>query len=249
MSRISKIALMVAVVVLVGAGAAIAQTTTTQTLEGTVVHVYGNNLVVKMADGTIKEFNPPEGTTFNVDGVQVPVSQLKPGTKLSATITTTQVPHVVVTEDVRRGEVLERVGGTLIVRREDGTIKKFTNIPDDVKFTVDGKDISVYDLKKGMFLTAYIVSESTEYVSETDIQRMGTAPAAAPAPAAKPAAKPAPAPAPAPAVLPSTASSLPLVGLSGLALLVLGLGLASHPPLLASNPVCSALRGGSNTTA
>jgi hypothetical protein len=218
---------MLAVLALVGSGAVIAQTTTTQTLEGTVVHVYGNNLVVKMADGTIKEFNPPEGTTFNIDGVQVPVSQLKPGTKLSATITTTEVPHVVVTEEVRRGEVVERVGGTLLVRREDGTIKKFTNIPDDVKFTVDGKEMSVYDLKKGMKLTAHIVSESTEYVSETDVQRMGTGPAPAPAPAAKPApvAAPAPAPAPAPAVLPHTASSLPLAGLTGLVLLVLGLGL------------------------
>jgi len=220
---------MVAVVALIGAGAAIAQTTTSQKLEGTVVHVYGNNLVVKMADGTIKEFNPPEGTTFNIDGVEVPVSQLKPGTKLSATITTTQVPHVVVTEEIRSGTVVERVGGTLIVRREDGTIKKFTNIPSDVKFTVDGKEVSVYDLKKGMNLTATIVSESTEYVSETDVQRAGAAPAApAPAPVAKaaPVAAPAPAPAPAPAVLPSTASQLPLVGLSGLALLVLGLGLA-----------------------
>ena len=228
MSRVSKIVLMVAVVILVGVGAAIAQTTT-QKLEGTVVHVYGNNLVVKMADGTIKEFNPPEGTTFNVDGVDVPVSQLKPGTKLSATVTTTQVPHTVVTEDIRRGTVVERVGGTVIVRREDGTIKKFTNISPDVKFTVDGKEVSVYDLKKGMNLTAHIVSESTELVTETDVERMGSAPAApAPAPAAKPApvAAPAPAPAPAPAVLPSTASQLPLVGLAGLALLVLGLGLA-----------------------
>jgi hypothetical protein len=229
MSRVSKIVLMVAVVVLIGAGAAIAQTTTSQKLEGTVVHVYGNNLVVKMADGTIKEFNPPEGTTFNIDGVEVPVSQLKPGTKLSATITTTQVPHVVVTEEVRRGTVVERVGGTVIVRREDGTIKKFVNIPPEVKFTVDGKEVSVYDLKKGMNLTATIVSESTEFVSETDVERAGSAPAApAPAPVAKaaPVAAPAPAPAPAPAVLPSTASQLPLVGLSGLALLVLGLGLA-----------------------
>ena len=229
MSRVSRIVVMVAVLVLVGAGAALAQTTTTQTLEGTVVHVYGNNLVVKMADGTIREFNPPEGTTFNIDGVQVPVSQLKPGTKLSATITTTQVPHVVVTEDVRRGTVVERVGGTLIVRKEDGEIKKFTNVSPDVKFMVDGKEVTVYDLKKGMNLTAYIVSESTEYVSETDVQRAGTAPAApAPAPVAKaaPVAAPAPAPAAAPAELPHTASQLPLVGLTGLALLMLGLGLA-----------------------
>lgn len=225
MSRVMRIVVMVAVVVLVGAGAAIAQTTTSQTLEGTVVHVYGNNLVVKMADGTIKEFNPPAGTTFNIDGVEVPVSQLKPGTNLSATITTTQLPRVVVTEDIRRGEVLERVGGTLIVRREDGTIKKYVNIPDEIKFIVDDKEVSVYELKKGMMLTAIIVSESTEFVSETDIEREGSAPAA-PAPVTK--AAPAPvakaAPAPAPAMLPSTASQLPLVGLSGLALLVLGLG-------------------------
>jgi len=228
MSRVSKVLLMVAVVALVGAGAAIAQTTTTQTLEGTVVHVYGNSLVVKMADGTIREFNPPAGTTFNVDGVQVPVSPLKPGTKLSATITTTQVPRVVVTEDVRKGVVLERVGKTVIVRNAAGEVKKFTNVSDDVKFVVEGEEKSIFDLKPGMNVTAYIVSESTEYVSETDVQRLGTAPAAPVAPA-KPAPAPvkvqAPAPAPAPAVLPSTASQLPLVGLAGLALLVLGLGL------------------------
>jgi hypothetical protein len=108
MSRVSKVLLMVAVVALVGAGAAIAQTTTTYTLEGTVVHVYGNSLVVKMTDGTIKEFNPPEGTTFNIDGVRGASEPAQAGHEAVATVTTTQVPHVVVTEDVRRGRCVER---------------------------------------------------------------------------------------------------------------------------------------------
>ena len=227
MSRVSKIVLMVAVVTLIGAGAALAQTTT-QRLEGTVLNASGDTLVVKMVDGTVREFHPQPGFTFNVDGKATPLSELKPGTKLVADVTTSEETRVVVYEEVRSGKVLEKVGQTLVVRMQNGEVKKFTNVSDDVKFTVDGKEMTIFEIKPGMNLDAHIITEQTEIVTDRQIVASGAAPAAPAAPA-KPAPAPvavkAPAPVAAPAVLPSTASQLPLVGLAGLALLVLGLGL------------------------
>jgi len=227
MSRVSKIVLMVAVVALVGAGAALAQTTT-QRLEGTVLNVSGDTLVVKMADGTVREFHPQPGFTFNVDGKATPLSELKPGTKLVADVTTTEDTRVVVYEEVKSGKVVEKVGQTLVVRMQNGEVKKFTNVSSDVTFTVDGKPMTIFEIKPGMNLDAHIITEKTEIVTDRQIVASGAAPAAPAAPA-KPAPAPvavkAPAPVAAPAVLPSTASQLPLIGLAGLALLVLGLGL------------------------
>ena len=227
MSRVSKIFLMVAVVALVGVGAAFAQTTT-QRLEGTVLYVQGDTLVVKMADGTVREFHPQAGFTFNVDGKATPVSELKPGTKLVADVTTTEDTRVVVYEEVKSGKVVEKVGQTLVVRMQNGEVKKFTNVSSDVTFTVDGKPMTIFEIKPGMNLDAHIITEKTEIVTDRQIVASGAAPAAPAAPA-KPAPAPvavkAPAPVAAPAVLPSTASQLPLIGLAGLALLVLGLGL------------------------
>ena len=229
MSRVSKIVLMVAVVALVGVGAAFAQTTT-QRLEGTVLYVQGDTLVVKMADGTVREFHPQAGFTFNVDGKATPLSELKPGTKLVADVTTTEDTRVVVYEEVKSGKVVEKVGQTLVVRMQNGEVKKFTNVSSDVTFTVDGKPMTIFEIKPGMNLDAHIITEQTEIVTDRQIVASGSGPVAPaapakPAPVAAPAAKPAPVAAPAPAVLPSTASLLPLVGLAGLALLVLGLGL------------------------
>jgi hypothetical protein len=196
-----------------------------------VVHVTGDTLVVKMADGTIREFHPQAGFTFDVDGKATPLSELKPGIKLVADVTTTEETRVVVYEEVRSGKVLEKVGQTLVVRLQSGEVKKFSGVSSDVKFTVDGKEMTIFEIKPGMNLDAHIITEQTEIVTDRQIVASGTGPVAPAAPAApaKPAPAPvavkAPAPVAAPAVLPSTASQLPLVGLAGLALLVLGLGL------------------------
>lgn len=221
MSRFLKVSVIATVVLMVGAGAALAQISTHQIAQGTVVHVYGNNLVVKMSDGTIKEFDVQEGFMFDIDGTPTPVSKLKPGTVLTADVTTSQTPYVVQTEEIRKGKVLKKVGQTVIIRRDDGTIKKFEGVPDDVVLTSGGKEITAFDLREGMEVTATIVHQREEIITEREVQVAGSAPAAP-----KPASRPAPAaPAAAPAVLPSTGSLLPLVGLAGLALLALGLGL------------------------
>ena len=214
-------------VVAMSAGMAMAQSTTYEINQGTVLHVYGNHLVVQMADGTVRDADVPSDFLFEVDGQKVPVSQLKPGTKLTQTIATTTTPHVVKTTEVKEGTVVQRIGQTLIYRDKLGQIHKVTGIPEGFQLYRNGKAVPLEALAGGDRITAHIVHTETSIITEEEENVGGTAPKA---PKAKPAkvAKRAPAPAPAPApVLPKTGSDLPLVGFAGLFALVFGLGIAA----------------------
>ena len=215
--------LAMAVVIVLGAGFAAAQTTTYEIKQGTVVHVYGNNLVVKMADGEVKEFDVPEGFMFTVDGRSVPVSELTPGTELTSTVKTTTTPHVVQTTELRNAEIVQRQGRNVIFRDENGKLNLYKDVSEDLIFTVDGKQVPYTHLAGGMRVTATLVHTSVTEVTEQDVNVMGQAPAK-PKPAPVPVAA---APAPAP-VLPHTASSLPLAGLGGIALLILAIGIGIY---------------------
>jgi len=210
-------------VVAMGAGVAMAQSTTYEVKQGEVLHVYGNHLVVKMADGTVRDVDVPADFRFDIDGNQVPVSALEPGTILTQTIATTTTPEVVKTYEARNSEVIQRKGQTVILRREDGSLNMVTGIPEGFVVFRDGKQVPIEALAGGDKITAYIVHKETTVVTEQEMGVSGTAPAPVPKPA--PVAAPAPAPKPAP-VLPKTASNLPLVGLAGLLALALGLGIA-----------------------
>ncbi len=220
MSRFSKVFLIAAVVVMVGAGVSMAQMTE-EILQGTVLTTHGNNLVVKMADGKTRQFEVQEGFMFDIDGVPTAVGDLKPGTMLTADVKTNREVIDVQTEEIRNGKVLERVGQTVIIRNENGEVKKYHEVPEGVQLTSNGKPITLWDLKPGMNVSATIVSVREEVVDERTITASGVAPKAAP----KPAPKPAPAPAYTAPALPSTASQLPLVGLTGLLMIVIGLGI------------------------
>lgn len=217
MSRFSKVILIAAVVTMVGAGAAMAQTTH-EIRQGTVVTTHGNNLVVQMADGTTRQVEVQEGFMFDVDGVPTAVGDLKPGTVLTADVKTNRQVIDVQTEEIRQGKVLNRVGQTVIIRNSNGEVKKYHEVPEGVQLTSNGKPVTLWDLKPGMNVTATIVSTREEIVDEREITATGTAPKAAPKPA------PTPVPYTAPA-LPSTGSQLPLVGLTGLLMIVIGLGI------------------------
>ena len=68
--------------------------------------VSGNDLVVKMADGTIRNFeNVPESARVTVDGKQLGIHDLKPGMKLQRTITTTSTPMTITTVQTVKGKV------------------------------------------------------------------------------------------------------------------------------------------------
>ena len=63
------------------------------------------------------------------------------------------------TADVRNFEVISVDGNKLVVRNEKGT-HEYT-VPDDFRFTVDGKQLSVSDLRAGMKGTATVTTTTT----------------------------------------------------------------------------------------
>jgi LPXTG-motif cell wall-anchored protein len=211
-------------VVAMSAGMAMAQSTTYEIKQGTVLHVDGNHLYVKMADGTVRDAEVAPDFLFDVDGKKVPVSQLKKGTKLTQTIATTSTPHVVKSTEIREGQVVQRIGQTLIYRDKLGQIHKVTGIPEGFELYRNGKPVPIEALAGGDRVTAHIVHKETTIITEEDMRVAGNAPKAQPKPRPVAAPKPA-APAPAP-VLPKTGSDLPLVGFAGLFALMLGLGIA-----------------------
>ena len=223
--------------------------TTTSTTKGTpahdvtvergeVLYVSGNDLVVKMEDGTIRHVsNVPESARATVDGKQIGIHDLKPGMRLQRTITVTKTPTVVTTVQNVTGKVWQVMPPSwVILTLEDGSNQKF-NIPKDQKFNVNGQMTDAWGLKKGMKVTATKMVEEPVDVYTRNQQVSGTTPPPPPAPPADvpiliAVVTPPPTPAPAPTAvstaappqLPKTGSILPLVGLLGGLFLLSSLG-------------------------
>ena len=205
-----------------------AATVTSEKMSGEVVMVEGDTVIVKMSNGDLRTFaNVPESRRATIDGKEVGVRDLKPGTKLSATITKTETPITVRTTTVGTGRVAFVSGSTVILTLPNGENKQYKVKP-DYKFNINGKPASVYQLRQGMTVSAEKIVEEPKVEIATDTKVVGQAPpapkpaptaaAATPAPAPAPAAAPAPVAAAAPAApakLPKTASPLPLAGLLG----------------------------------
>src|SRR5262245_56445771 len=83
------------------------RTTTTEDRKVEVLSVDGNRVVVRGEKGVTQEITVPDDFRFNVNGQMVPVSELKPGMKGSATITTTTTLKPVQVTEVRNGEVMQ----------------------------------------------------------------------------------------------------------------------------------------------
>lgn len=200
---------------------------------GTVVFVNGNDLIVKMEDGTLRDFpNVPETARVTVDGKELGIHDLKVGMKLEKTITTTTTPKVITTVQTVTGKVWHVIPPTsVILRLEDGTTQQFA-IPKNQQFNIDGEMVDAFHLKKGMNISATKVVEKpmTEVTQEQRVT--GSMPPPPPAPPAdKPilvavlVPPPSPAAPEAPKALPKTGSKLPLIGLVGLLSLAGTLGL------------------------
>jgi hypothetical protein len=210
--------------------------TTEVTVEhGQVVLVEGNDLVIKMDDGSIRHIsNVPDSARIDVDDRQVGIHDLKPGMHLHHTITTVTTPQVVTTVQNVTGKVWHVTPpNSVILHLEDGTNQSF-KIPKGQKFNINGQMVDAFGLKKGMIVTATKIVEEPETVVSQQKKIKGTMPAPPPAPPADvpilvatteapTAAAEAPADA-TPAKLPKTGSNLPLVGLLGLLCLCAALG-------------------------
>ncbi|HTC94388.1 MAG TPA: LPXTG cell wall anchor domain-containing protein [Terriglobales bacterium] len=208
---------------------------------GEVVYVSGNDLVVKMESGELRNFeNVPESAKVSVDGKELGIHELKPGMKLERTTIKTVTPQTIKTVQTVTGRVWHVTPPTsVILTLEDGTNQQF-KIPEGQKFNIDGEMTDARDLKKGMKVSATRIVEEPQVMYEEEKKITGTMP-------------PPPAPAPnvpiliavvaLPAVptaagasqqakseqpktkLPQTGSSLPLIGLLGVVALGASLGL------------------------
>jgi hypothetical protein len=188
------------------AGAQVETTTTTTAGQssqvvkvdrGEVLAVEGNDLIVRMADGSIRHFeNIPENAKATVDGKQLGIHDLKPGMKLQRTITTTTTPQIVTTVETVTGKVWHITPPlSVILTLENGTNQSF-KIPKDQKFKVNGEMVDAFGLRKGMVVTATKIVEVPVSVTSQEKSVSGTMPAPPPAPPAVSGAMPTPPPAP-----------------------------------------------------
>jgi hypothetical protein len=223
------------------------QPTVETTVErGEVVYVSGNDLVVKMDDGQIRNFpNVPDSARVSVGGQQLSIHDLKPGMKLERTITTTTTPQTVSTVKQVTGRVWQaRPPHSVTLTLADGSTQEF-KIPDGQKFMVEGRETDAFGLKKGMEITASKVVTMPETVVSQQRSVTGEMPPPPPtttafqgpilivvetqpaevAQANPPAAQPQPQPQALPQKLPQTASELPLLGLFGIFVLLSGVAL------------------------
>jgi len=203
-----------------------------------VVYVAGNDLVLKLENGRVEHLIVPDSDVFTIDGKDTSVRDLKPGTKITQTITTTTTPHYVNSVRTIKGKVWHvNAPNSVIVTLPDNTNQIFRT-PSDAKFVVNGQPKTAHDLRKGMMFEATVVTDDTHTVVSQNKTVVGQAPAPplprlvgvmlfprelspAPTPVASVTAEHAWAE----ARLPQTASPLPLLGLLGLGALALSLAL------------------------
>ncbi len=160
-----SLVVLVAAVALV-APAASAQTST-DIKNGSVVSVGDNSIVIREANGTMRSFEVPAGFTVNVDGKETPVSALKPGMKISATIKTVTVPVTVQTTQLKNAKVIKNEGALLYVREADG-IHKY-NIPPGYRFDIGGAKLQLSELEVGQHLNATIVHTAKGTATEQEV--------------------------------------------------------------------------------
>lgn len=205
---------------------------------GQVVYVSGNNLIVKMADGSLRHFNNvPDSVRITADGQQLGVHDLKVGMKLQRTITTTTVPETIKTVQSVTGTVwYVNPPRSVILTLEDGKNQEF-KIPEGQKFNINGQITDAWGLQKGMKISATKVVETPSEVITRQAKITGVMPPPPPPPAPDAAilvveeVETAPVetaqatPPPTPAALPKTASEMPLLGLLGFISFACSLGL------------------------
>jgi hypothetical protein len=210
---------------------ALGATQTVKVERAEVLTVQGNDVVLKMEDGSIRHIaNVPESARGIVDGREIGIHDLKPGMRLQKTITTTTIPKIITTTQSVTGRVWHvNPPSSVILTLENNENQQF-KIPKGQVFMVDGQKVDAWGLKKGMKVSVTKVVEEPITQVEEQARLAGHMPPPPPPPPADVPilvveAAPTPAPAVAAAELPKTASNLPLIALLGLGLLAAATGL------------------------
>jgi hypothetical protein len=150
-----------------------------------VVLVAGNDLVLKMEDGTIRHIaNVPQTFRATVDGKEIGLYDLKAGMTLERTTTITTTPKVVTTVRTVKGRVWHvSPPHYVMLALEDGSNQQF-EIPEGQRFKVEGQTVDAWGLKPGMIITATKVVEFTATEVEQQRKLTGSMPPTPPAPPA-----------------------------------------------------------------
>lgn len=205
----------------------------TEVKNAEVVYVQGNDLVLKLDNGGVEHLVVPDSDRFTIDGREVSVQELVPGTKLTQTITTTTTPRYVNSVRTIEGKVWHVNAPTSVILTLPDNTNQVFKVPSHATFTVNGQPKTVFDLKKGMKLKATIVTDDEHTIVESSKFAFGNAPMPAtprevgvllfynpiqPQLALASAES-------APETLPETGSVLPLVGLMGMLAIAMAVGL------------------------
>jgi LPXTG cell wall anchor motif len=181
----SAIAAFVTLIVVIGSWAQDTTITTTQkglpsyeteVKNAEVVYVEGNDLVLKLEDGRVEHLVGPDSDEFTIDGKAVSVHELRAGTRLTQAVTTSTTPHFVNTVRTLEGKVWHvNPPNFVILRLPDNTNQMYT-IPNHAKFTINGQEKTAFDLRKGMNITATIVTDEEHTVIDRSKFAFGQAP-------------------------------------------------------------------------
>ena len=142
---------------------------TSTRMTGVVDWVQGNTLVARMQpNGHYHVFSVQPGREFVIDGQTRHIGDLKPGTVLTATVTTTTRPVTVRTTSALNGTVFWVQGNYVVLTLENGENHEY-HVPASFKFVVEGKPASVSELKQGMKVSATKIVEEpyTELATNT----------------------------------------------------------------------------------
>jgi hypothetical protein len=207
------------------------QTTHVQNAE--VIHVSGHEVVVKLENGKLELLNLADDVTFQIDGRDLTAHELTPGTKLSQEIHTVTTPQEVTTLRTVKGKVWYVKAPHLILSFPGGENKAYT-VPVGIVFRINGQDKTVFDLRKGMDISATVLTVKPVQSVTRHTVVTGQAPprpnVAFEGPMLLESTREAPAliaaiEEPVAQELPKTASLVPLAGMLGFLSLALGTGL------------------------
>ncbi len=125
-----------------------------------VVLVESNHLVVRRSSGMLQALEIPEGFRFHMNGNSLSIHQLKPEMVVAETVPTVSQPIGVKAVRVENATVWHTDGEYVILSETNGQLKKY-RIPGWARIKLDGADLTVFDLRKGMKITATIIAEES----------------------------------------------------------------------------------------